>query len=125
MTTVIDHGEVVELDGVFVKITPTPVKAGNTKVAEAEIHFVDGPLTGMRLMGFTIHERHVTDMVPVSPEVRKNRYTVLFPSRAYTVRGDKREYALLRPLRLDAAGVLPHARVIDLILRAFFTFHAA
>jgi len=55
------------------------------KLAEAELRFSDGPLAGLRLVGFTIWEgrngrgRHVT-----------------FPARQYVVNGERRHYTLLR-----------------------------
>ena len=40
-----------------VKITPNDKGNPPGKVAEAELHFTDGPLDGLRLVGFSIWER--------------------------------------------------------------------
>lgn len=62
-----------------------------TKVADAELIFEDGPLAGLKLVGFTIW-RH-----------RSRGFTVTFPSRSYTVNGERRSFALLRPF-VDATA---------------------
>jgi hypothetical protein len=58
------------------------------KLAEAELHFVEGPLDGLKLIGFAVWERR-------SPSGRRN---VTFPARTYSVNGERRSYALLRPI---------------------------
>ncbi len=58
------------------------------KLADVELHFTSGELDGLRLLGFSIWERR-------SPSGRRN---VTFPARTYTVNGERRTYALLRPL---------------------------
>lgn len=58
------------------------------KLADAELHFVEGPLGGLRLLGFAIWERR-------SASSRRN---VTFPARAYSVNGERRSFALLRPI---------------------------
>ena len=74
------------------------------KLADAELHFTDGPLDGLKLIGFSIWERrggsgrHVT-----------------FPARQYTVNGERRSFALLRPIT-DAAA---QERIRDLVLAAY------
>ena len=56
----------------------------------ATLHFHTGLLTGLRLIGFTIHKS------------RGGALSVQFPSRAYRVNGELRTYALLRPEVKDA-----------------------
>ncbi|BCS35650.1 hypothetical protein TBR22_A48840 [Luteitalea sp. TBR-22] len=58
------------------------------KLAEAELHFPDGPLVGLKLIGFAIWERR-------SPSGRRN---VTFPARTYSVNGERRSFSLLRPI---------------------------
>jgi hypothetical protein len=40
--------------GVTVTITPTENSAPKGKLADAELHFGDGPLAGLKLIGFSI-----------------------------------------------------------------------
>jgi hypothetical protein len=63
------------------------------KLADAELHFEDGQLDGLRLLGFSIWERR-------TPGGRRN---VTFPARTYSVNGERRSFALLRPT-LDPAA---------------------
>ena len=79
---------------------PTPVG----KLADAEIHFFDGDLAGLKLVGFAVWDRrdgpgrHVT-----------------FPARQFIVHGDKRNFALLRAT--NDPNAQDHVR--ELILRAY------
>lgn len=79
------------------------------KLAEAELHFEDGPLEGLKLIGFAIWERR-----------GGSGRNVTFPARQYSVNGERRSFALLRPLQ----DVEAQNRVRDLILAAFATFEA-
>jgi hypothetical protein len=74
------------------------------KLADAELHFGDGPLAGLKLIGFAVWERKVG--------AGRN---VTFPARAYSVNGERRSFALLRPI-LDTTA---QERVRDLILDAY------
>ncbi len=76
------------------------------KLAEVELHFnaADGVLAGLKLIGFAIWERR-------SGGVRN----VTFPARQYSVNGERRSFALLRPT-LDING---QDRIRDLILAAY------
>ena len=56
------------------------------KLADAEIHFNDGPLAGLKLIGFGIWERR-----------NGTGRNVTFPARQYSVNGERRSFALLRP----------------------------
>ena len=88
-----------------VKITPndkTNAPAG--KLADAELHFTEGPLDGLKLIGFTVWERRVG-----------GGRNVTFPARQYTVNGDRRSFALLRPIG-DATA---QNKLRELILEAY------
>ena len=63
------------------------------KLAEAELILTEGLLNGLKLVGFAIWERR-------TPSGRRN---VTFPARTYSVNGERRSYALLRPV-LDIAS---------------------
>jgi len=88
-----------------VKISPSDKGSPNGKLAEAELHFIDGALQGMKLVGFAIWERRTG-----------GGRNVTFPARSYTVNGDKRSFALLRPTGGDS---LAQDRVRELILQAY------
>jgi len=88
----------------IVKITPDEKGTAAGKVADAEIHFTDGPLEGLKLIGFGIWARRAG-----------NGHNVTFPARQYSINGERRSFALLRPT-VDAAA---QDRVRDLILAAF------
>lgn len=57
------------------------------KLADAELHFTDGPLAGLKLIGFSVWERRSGD-----------GRNVTFPARQYSVNGERRSFALLRPI---------------------------
>jgi hypothetical protein len=66
------------------------------KLADAELHFTDGPLAGLKLVGFAIWESQWQ-----SRSGSNLRVTV--PSRDYTVGSERRRYDLLRPVENDPA----------------------
>src|SRR5215470_6723157 len=74
------------------------------KLADAELHFTDGPLEGMKLIGFAIWERR-----------GGGGRNVTFPARQYSVNGERRSFALLRPI-VDGAV---QSRIRELVLEAF------
>jgi hypothetical protein len=74
------------------------------KLAEAELHFSEGPLEGLKLIGFGIWERR--------SGAGRN---VTFPARQYSVNGERRSFSLLRPV-IDTTA---QNRVRDLILDAY------
>jgi len=86
-----------------VKITSNDKGNPPGKLADAELHFGDGPLKGLKLIGFSVWER------------RGNSRNVTFPARQYAVNGERRSFALLRPI-VDATA---QAVVRDLILEAY------
>jgi hypothetical protein len=94
---------------VTVKITPNDKGTPVGKLADAELHFTHGPLAGLKLIGFSVWERR--------SGTGKN---VTFPARQYSVNGERRSFALLRPI-IDATA---QDRVRDLILEAFTTYEA-
>ena len=63
------------------------------KLAEAEVHFAEGPFDGLKLIGFAIWERRGAG----------GGRSVTFPARSYAVNGERRSFALLRPI-VDAAA---------------------
>ena len=88
-----------------VKITPNDKGNPPGKLADAELHFTAGPLEGLRLIGFGVWERRG---IP-------NQRNVTFPARQYSVNGERRAFALLRPIVSQDA----HERVKTLILDAY------
>src|SRR3989442_3369004 len=70
-----------------VKISPNDKGNPPGKLADAELHFIDGELDGLKLIGFSIWERR-----------GGGGRNVTFPARQYAVNGEKRTFALLRPI---------------------------
>ena len=97
----------IETDTLTVKITPNDAGNPPGKLAEAELHFASGPLEGMRLIGFAIWERKGS-----------GGRNVTFPARVYSVNGERRSYALLRP----TVDTTAQNAVRDLILQAYDDF---
>ena len=93
----------------LVKITPNLQNNPPGKLADAELHFTDGPLDGLKLIGFAIWERRTG-----------GGRNVTFPARTYSVNGERRSFALLRPI-LDATA---QDRIRELILEAYATYEA-
>jgi len=92
-----------------VKITPNDRGNAPGKLADAELHFTGGPLDGLKLIGFSIWER------------RGDSRNVTFPARQYNVNGERRSFALLRPV----ADTTAQGRIRELILDAYADFEAA
>jgi hypothetical protein len=76
------------------------------KLAEVELHFdaAEGVLKGLKFIGFAIWERR-----------SGGGRNVTFPARQYSVNGERRSFALLRPL-IDTTA---QDRIRDLILSAY------
>src|SRR5436853_5277338 len=87
-----------------VKITANDRGNPPGKLADAELHFTDGALDGLKLIGFSIWERR-----------GGNGRNVTFPARQYAVNGERRSFALLRPI----TDVHAQERIRDLILEAY------
>jgi len=90
---------------VTVKITPNDKGSPPGKVADAELHFTEGPLDGLKLIGFSIWERRGG----------AGGHNVTFPARQYSVNGERRSFALLRPI-VDTTA---QNKVRELILEAY------
>jgi hypothetical protein len=87
-----------------VKIFPNEKGSPPGKLADAELHFTQDVLEGLKLIGFAIWERR-----------GGNGRNVTFPARQYSVNGERRSYALLRPV-VDSTA---QDRVRELILTAY------
>ncbi len=78
-----------------------------SKLADAELVFEDGPLAGLKLVGFAIWQgrdaRHVT-----------------FPSRAFVINGERRSTALLRPVKDADADAQERLRAMVLLALSAF-----
>ena len=74
------------------------------KLADAELHFTDGALAGLKLIGFAVWERRTG-----------GGRNVTFPARQYSVNGEGRSFALLRPVEDTAAQDM----IRDLVLAAY------
>ena len=89
---------------IVVKITPNDRGNPPGKHGDAELDCIDGELDGLKLIGFAIWERR-----------GGNGRNVTFPARQYAVNGERRSFALLRPIADTGA----QNRVRDLVLEAF------
>jgi len=87
-----------------IKITPNDKGNPPGKLAEAELHFTDGELAGLKLIGFAIWERR-----------GGGGRNVTFPARQYAVNGERRTFALLRPI----VDVSAQDRIRELVLQAY------
>ncbi len=87
-----------------IKITPNDKGNPPGKLADAELHFSEGPLEGLKLIGFSIWERR-----------GGSGRNVTFPARQYSVNGERRTFALLRPI-VDTTA---QSKLRELILEAF------
>ena len=77
------------------------------KLADAELHFTAGPLEGLKLIGFGIWERR-----------GGSGRNVTFPARQYSVNGERRSFALLRPI-VDTAA---QERIREFVLEAYAAY---
>lgn len=93
----------------IVKIMPNEKGLPNGKLADAEVHFTEGALDGLRLLGFAIWERR-----------NGPGRNVTFPSRTYSVNGERRSFSLLRPIT-DANA---QNSIRDIVLQAYAEFEA-
>lgn len=97
-----------------IKITANETGMPPGKLAEAEIHFTDGPLEGLKLIGFAIWERRTGGEIGTTGR----RLNVTFPARTYSVNGERRSFALLRPISDTNA----QDRIREAILEAYADF---
>jgi hypothetical protein len=87
-----------------VKIAPNEKGNPPGKLADAELHFNEGVLDGLKLIGFAVWERR-----------NGGARNVTFPSRQYSVNGERRSFSLLRPI----ADATSQERLRELILQAY------
>ena len=90
-----------------VKIQPNDKGNPAGKLADAELHFTAGPLEGLKMVGFGIWETR-----------GGGRRNVTFPARQYAVNGERRSFALLRPI-VDPAV---QERIRELVLEAYAAY---
>ena len=97
-------------DTVTIKITANDRGNPSGKLADVELHFAgDSVFAGLKLIGFSIWER------------RGGGRNVTFPARQYSVNGERRSFALLRPVT-DATA---QNALRDRILEAYAVYEAA
>jgi hypothetical protein len=92
-----------------IKIVPNDKGNPPGKLADAEVHFIQGPLEGLKLVGFAVWERKTG-----------NGRNVTFPARQDSVGGERRSFALLRPI----ADATSQNRIRDLVLQAYAEYEA-
>src|SRR5471032_187057 len=86
-----------------VKITPNDRGNPPGKLADAELHFGgESPLAGLKLIGFSIWERR-----------GGSGRNVTFPARSYAINGDRRAFALLRPIVDTTAQEAVRDRILE------------
>jgi hypothetical protein len=98
------NANTIDTQTLTVKISPNDRGNPAGKLADAELHFATGVLAGLKLIGFAIWERR-----------GGGGRNVTFPARQYAVNGERRSFALLRPI-VDTTA---QGRVRDLILDAY------
>jgi hypothetical protein len=87
----------------IIKIRPNDHGNPAGKLADVELHFAGrSPLVGLKLIGFSIWERRAG----------RDR-NVLFPARLYAVKGERRSFALLRPIDDSAAQDTIRDRILE------------
>ena len=92
-----------EIRSMLIKFTMNDKDTPAGKLADAELHFLNGILQGLKLIGFMVWEG------------KRGGRNVTFPARTYSVNGERRSYSLLRPTAdSNAQEVLR-----DLILEAY------
>ncbi|MBM3807366.1 MAG: hypothetical protein FJW22_04150 [Acidimicrobiia bacterium] len=79
------------------------------KLADVEMHFTDGAMAGLRLLGFAVWEKK-----------NGTGRSVTLPSRPYSVNGERRNFSLLRPVTDPKA----QDRIRDLVLQAYADFES-
>ena len=90
-------------DTITVKITPNDRGNPPGKLADAELHFGgESPLAGLKLIGFSIWERR-----------GGNGRNVTFPARQYSINGERRSFALLRPVVHTSAQNIVRDRILE------------
>lgn len=93
----------------LIKIMPNGKSSPEGKLADAEVHFTDGALAGLKLLGFAVWERK-----------RGAGRNVTFPARTYSVNGERRSFSLLRPI----SEARSQEQIRELVLQAYAEFEA-
>jgi len=93
-----------------IKILPYDKSTPPGKLADAELLFTQGPLEGLKLVGFAIWERK-----------GGGGRNVTFPARQFSSNGERRSYALLRP----QSDPTSQNRLREMILEAYGEQEAA
>lgn len=75
-----------------IKIIPNDTGNPTGKLADAELHFTLGPLAGLKSVGWAIWERR-----------SGGGRNVTFPARQYSINGERRSFALIRPISDNSA----------------------
>ena len=103
-----------KITGELVSVKIIPNEKGNPpgKLADAEVIFEAdaGPLSGLKLIGFSVWER------------RDGGRNVTLPARQYSLNGERRSFALLRPSTEDRTA---QDAIRDRILDAYNRLEAA
>jgi hypothetical protein len=90
-------------DAITVKITPNDRGNPAGKLADAELHFGgESLLAGLKLIGFSIWERR-----------GGSGRNVTFPARQYSVNGERRNFAVLRPIVDTTAQTALRDRILE------------
>jgi len=90
-------------DTVTINITANDRGNPPGKLADVEVHFVgDSVFAGLKLIGFSIWERRGS-----------SGRNVTFPARQYSVNGERRSFALLRPIADVTAQNALRERILD------------
>ena len=95
-----------------VHILPNASSTPAGKLADAEVIFgaEAGPFNGLKLLGFAVWER------------RAGGRNVTFPARQYSVNGERRSFALLRPANGEATA---QEAIREAILEAYSRLETA
>jgi hypothetical protein len=70
---------------ITIKILEPDYRSPGGKLADVEIHFTGGELDGLKLVGFAVWQAR-----------NGHGQNVTFPSRQFTVHGERRSFSLLR-----------------------------
>jgi hypothetical protein len=89
---------------ITIQILKTNGHSAPGKLADAEIHFTGGELDGLKLVGFAVWRSRDGKGQNVS-----------FPSRQFTVHGERRSFSLLRWIATRNA----QNRLEDLVIQAY------
>ncbi|MBA3640531.1 MAG: hypothetical protein H0W53_14910 [Acidobacteria bacterium] len=92
------------MNTIIVKILKSEHHSAPGKLADAEIHFSGGELDGLKLVGFAVWQKR-----------DGNGQNVSFPSRPFTVHGERRSFSLLRWIAKRNA----QDRLENLVLQAY------